>query len=164
MANIGWLYYKDYYRELGEFYLGGDRDNIAQRYFRSKNKGISEKKINDLEPYWIQLSELEESGFSLQVIYPGLSTGLGMAHSSGLKEESKLGFTFDHTSGLPFIPASSVKGCIRAIFPQRILGSKNEKISTEVQNAYEEILFHLLELDKSDAEERLKNWYTLARD
>ena len=40
-----------------------------------------------------------------------------MVHETNNQGELKLGFFFDHTSGLPMLPGSSVKGAIRGAFP-----------------------------------------------
>jgi CRISPR-associated protein Cmr6 len=56
--------------------------------------------------------------FQLITTYPGLFTGSGYNHETGSPGELKLGFFFDHTSGLPVLPGSSVKGILRSIFPQ----------------------------------------------
>ena len=58
-------------------------------------------------------------GFSLHTLYPGLLIGAGYAHPK-LKENNddfQLGFFFDHTTGLPVIPGSSIKGMLRALLP-----------------------------------------------
>ncbi len=53
--------------------------------------------------------------FQLKTIYPGLLSGSGYLHEVGEKnnDEFQLGFYFDHTTGLPVIPASSIKGVLR---------------------------------------------------
>ena len=59
--------------------------------------------------------------FELTTTYPGLLVGSGYNHPK-LKdndEDYQLGFFFDHTTGLPLIPGSSVKGLIRSIFPSK---------------------------------------------
>ncbi|MBZ0199969.1 MAG: type III-B CRISPR module RAMP protein Cmr6 [Ignavibacteriaceae bacterium] len=54
------------------------------------------------------------NSFELTTIYPGLLIGSGFNHEIGeQKNELKLGFFFDHTTGLPCIPGSSVKGVLR---------------------------------------------------
>lgn len=63
--------------------------------------------------------------FELTTIYPGLLLGSGYAHEIGgekpngkptVENELKLGFFFDHTTGLPCIPGSSIKGVLRSAF------------------------------------------------
>jgi CRISPR-associated protein Cmr6 len=66
-------------------------------------------------------------GFSLRTLYPGLLIGAGYAHPK-LKENDEdfqLGFFFDHTTGLPVIPGSSIKGALRSLLP--IDGDVNSK-------------------------------------
>ena len=55
--------------------------------------------------------------FEMKTLYPGLVTGLGNVHESGdYTNEITLGFSFDYVSGLPYIPASTVKGTLRSPF------------------------------------------------
>jgi CRISPR-associated protein Cmr6 len=58
--------------------------------------------------------------FELTTIYPGLLVGSGYNHPK-LKENNEdfqLGFFFDHTTGLPLISGSSVKGLLRSVIKQ----------------------------------------------
>lgn len=58
--------------------------------------------------------------FDLTTIYPGLLVGSGYNHPK-LKENTddfQLGFFFDHTTGLPIISGSSIKGMLRSVFKQ----------------------------------------------
>lgn len=54
----------------------------------------------------------------MEVQNPGLIMGGGYPHEVGYPGEFKLGFHFDHTSGLPVLPGSSVKGTLRSLWPQ----------------------------------------------
>ena len=55
--------------------------------------------------------------FDLKVLYPGLYAGLGYTHGlPGGSDEIKVGFSFDYTTGLPYIPGSSLKGALRSRF------------------------------------------------
>lgn len=59
--------------------------------------------------------DMQTDAIRLKTIYPGLYAGLGYSH--GLPKsniDTKNGFSFDYTSGLPVLPASSVKGCLRS--------------------------------------------------
>lgn len=65
--------------------------------------------------------------FSLKIIYPGLVIGAGYEHPIVKKDpksiepsDFQLGFFFDHTTGMPVIPGSSVKGIIKSVFPKKI--------------------------------------------
>jgi len=67
--------------------------------------------------------------FELQVLYPGLYSGMGIEHGMGdmidafgkkqKDPDFKVGFAFDYTTGLPYVPGSSVKGALRACFMER---------------------------------------------
>lgn len=55
--------------------------------------------------------------FTLETIYPGLLIGSGYNHPK-LKDTNndfQLGFFFDHTTGLPIISGSSIKGMLRSV-------------------------------------------------
>jgi len=59
--------------------------------------------------------------FELTTIYPGLLVGSGYNHpklkeSQENKDDFQLGFFFDHTTGLPLISGSSIKGVLRSVF------------------------------------------------
>ncbi len=54
----------------------------------------------------------------LYVQNPGLIPGIGYPHEVAYAGEFKLGMHFDHTAGLPALPGSSVKGALRALWPQ----------------------------------------------
>ena len=79
--------------------------------------------------------------FECCTAYNGLATGLGYSHSSGQSNnEFKLGCFFDHTTGVPVISGSSVKGRLRSFFPGRY-GNKQKK--KEVYQRIKTIFQHL---------------------
>ena len=110
MRNIGYLFYKEYFMNV-EFGLKDSGVTI-------QNFGFD---LNDL--FNIELKDYPESPdvfqnskdrFKLETTYPGLLIGAGYNHEVGGNEnELKLGFFFDHTTGLPCIPGSSVKVMLR---------------------------------------------------
>ncbi|MDN5077920.1 type III-B CRISPR module RAMP protein Cmr6 [Aliarcobacter butzleri] len=55
--------------------------------------------------------------FKLTTIYPGLLVGSGYNHPKlkDNKDDFQLGFFFDHTTGLPIISGSSIKGLLRSV-------------------------------------------------
>ena len=112
-ANIGWLFCKDYYRGIE-----GLTEKNSESYFKAKNQGIREKKLpgynQEIDLLKLEFDNLET--FELTTIYPGLLTGSGTPHEIRQKGEYKLGFYFDHTTGLPIIPGPTVKGVIRSAF------------------------------------------------
>lgn len=87
------------------------------------------------------------SAFSLYTAYPGLLEGIGNPRGlleSGDKESDssqiKCGFTFDYTSGIPYIPGSALKGLLRSYFPgcgKEKDVEKEEYICAVVTDAFE---------------------------
>ena len=116
-ANIGWLFYRDYFRGIE----GKNADDLKE-HFLQKNKEIEGsiyadvyKKIsnpfnkNNLKGY---------ATFKLEVCPPGLLIGSGMLHGVPGEGDYQLGLQFDYTSGLPIIPGTSIKGVLRSMFPE----------------------------------------------
>lgn len=69
--------------------------------------------------------------FTLETIYPGLLIGSGYNHPKlkDTNDDFQLGFFFDHTTGLPIISGSSIKGMLRSVcekndFMQEVYGKK----------------------------------------
>jgi len=100
---------------------------------------------------------------SFTTVYPGLILGTGYVHETNNEAEFKLGFYFDHTTGLPCIPGSSIKGVLRSMFPQfgekhpyKAIDTLNEEQQSKVdfiarqlgwdQNNNKSQLIHQLEL------------------
>lgn len=117
-ANIGWLFYKDYFKDLNYSKLDD-----------SKNEDIINKKVNNIinQKFTMQKSkDLGNTKFELSIIYPGLLIGSGNTHElPDIKGQAILGFHFDYTSGLPEITGSSIKGILRSAF-------NNEKYIKEI--------------------------------
>ncbi|MEO1808061.1 MAG: type III-B CRISPR module RAMP protein Cmr6, partial [Bacteroidota bacterium] len=126
-ANTGWLYYKGYYHDFDFHFQGSDkkRDEYQESFFRRKNNEIFDQRIDQL-PVRVAQSEgnFNVEAIQLMTTYPGLATGTGLMHETGSKGESKLGFSFDYSTGIPCIPGSSVKGNLRAVFPQEVITQK----------------------------------------
>lgn len=121
--NPGLLFYKHYYekfdfRELVYIDEAEDkkaRDRRHKKFFKVFNDKICSTSFekNLLKP-------IEKEGIGkirLKTTYPGLILGTGYTHGIGIAGEFKIGFYFDHTTGLPVIPGSSVKGLLRSVFP-----------------------------------------------
>ena len=117
-ANLGWLYYKHYYQSAN------GNDNVANR-----NETILKRQIEAEKHSALKISDCQ---IELKVAYPGLLTGSGYIHESvSDKEESfKIGFFFDHVTGMPCIPGHSVKGVLRSAFPNH----ENEKYPIQKTN------------------------------
>ncbi|MCB0526214.1 MAG: type III-B CRISPR module RAMP protein Cmr6 [Saprospiraceae bacterium] len=127
MKNAGWHFYRAYYDVLtmdskllenfvkdGKFFNSqSNKNEEEEKFFYDSNRPLLEFKFsNSASAYF-----MAKGGFSLKTTYPGLLIGSGYGHQTGTQGEFKLGFFFDHTTGLPCIPGSSVKGLLRSAFP-----------------------------------------------
>lgn len=152
ISNIGLYYYREYFKGIKwrQFDVnaskgqkeGWEKDNIAT--YRDKNKVLYERKPTQ---YTTELEKLSigPQNFPLTTTYPGLLIGSGYNHETGIQEELKLGFFFDHTTGLPVIPGSSVKGLLRSAFghPAFI----KELLENEIEDKYRLSKDELLQID-----------------
>lgn len=131
-ANLGLFFQRGYYKDLTAKILNDDTKDkdLQKQYFNSRNSELmdSSKRIIQRE------SMISNTvSFKLQTVYPGLITGIGMAHATGMEGEGKLGMAFDFTSGLPYIPGSSVKGLLRSMFPILPPHKPNDKVSEKTK-------------------------------
>ena len=121
-ANIGWLFYKDYYNGLTDHLwhkVGVKLDDsshdkkMLKTHFERKNNEIFVQNVTT--EYW---NEFDGANLiiPLTTTYPGLVLGTGYSHETGTDGEFKLGFYFDWTTGQPVIPGSSVKGVLRSAY------------------------------------------------
>jgi len=127
MGNLGLQFYKLYYaKRNGEAFdprkFNGNEskhqvDERNESHFRSKNRVFLDYQLSSTDLQFLDNQVATHRLFGTTV-YPGLLAGSGYAHETGTKEEFKLGFFFDHTTGLPIIPGSSVKGVLRSVFPK----------------------------------------------
>lgn len=114
-ANIGYLFYRDLYRHESkncQFNNGTKTD-----YFKNRISAICNVEIKASDKNNLKNIKLGNSDFFLKTTYPGLLIGSGLSHGLSDEGDIKLGFAFDHTSGLPYIPGSSIKGVLRSVFP-----------------------------------------------
>lgn len=139
-ANLGWLYYRDLYRlfKRCRYQKLNDRNEWEDITEEHQNK-IFEQKIatlfnatftdehRQLNMRVIRSFEQQRNykGFVLGTTYPGLLLGAGLNHGVKSKSDIKIGFLFDHTTGLPYIPGSSIKGILRSVFPNPVLNVEN---------------------------------------
>lgn len=92
-----------------------------------------------LKPRAVEETEIQgNTRFCMRIGNPGLLVGIGLLHSIRDSDvDFKLGFAFDHTTGLPYVPGSSIKGVLRSAFienTQYVLGlleAENVTISLE---------------------------------
>ncbi len=125
-ANMGHLYYREYYRgftdEDWKKLVNEDKPGLsvqADEHIKKINRMISDANMEDFSSLK-KLCSMETKNlysFDLKTTYPGLLTGIGWEHSAGnIDDEFKMGFYFDHTTGLPVIPGSTIKGVLRNAF------------------------------------------------
>jgi len=124
-ANIGWMFYKKNFYHLEHEY----------------NPEFDIKAINTdiLSTHPIPTETIPQAthSFETKTIYPGLIIGAGYSH--GIKGESEnfdLGFYFDHTTGMPMIPGSSIKGTLRSIFKRLKQSEQREPIIRFFQDIF----------------------------
>jgi len=99
--------------------------NASFVYYRSPNFGrdLNEKEfklaaiqgINYADYFKIDKTLI----FNLKTTYPGLIIGAGYTHPALKEGDFQLGFYFDHTTGMPVIPGSTVKGILKSVFPKK---------------------------------------------
>jgi len=108
-ANIGWLFYRDYFNGL-------DYTDIKSEYNKKKIKSRVDYIISQ-SPQIDEGEVLGNKHFKATTTYPGLLLGSGNVHElPSVEGQAILGFYFDYTTGLPVIPGSSVKGVLRSAF------------------------------------------------
>ena len=72
--------------------------------------------------------------FKLLTTYPGLMVGTGYAHDlQGLDGAIKGGFSLDYSTGLPYIPGSSLKGTLRSSFVSALDAASSDKKKSDIE-------------------------------
>jgi len=116
--NLHKFYYKDYFKDIDFSYLLNDQLKPSandERKIKENNKLIcSENLLFDGIPTPYKDDEMNH--FQQEIQYPGLVTGVGIKHETGITGEFKLGVHFDWTYGMPVVYGSSVKGVLRSYF------------------------------------------------
>lgn len=154
--NLGWLYYRDLYNEQREEKVEIDgKPQMAKFSFdflkKEKERKPSKeqdavlkmrcqqffnKKLLAYKPESFFKCEATTNSFELTTTYPGLLCGVGYNHGISSDSDFKVGFYFDHTTGLPIIPGSSAKGVLRSAFPGYIRKDV-KKMSKEEKEDFE---------------------------
>ena len=143
MENLNYLFNKAYYRNLG-----------------NPKFEIDVKKFNTcIEKTKFDITDYKPSPFKdcqkivMKIGYPGLIIGMGNPHDVGKdfggNEEIKTGFSFDYTTGQPYIPASSVKGMLRSYFKEH-RQAVSEIIKAKTDEVFSQDEIALLESDIFD--------------
>jgi CRISPR-associated protein Cmr6 len=124
--NLGLLFYRRIYRQ---------KEVLDKLRFKESEDGdclefdvTNDEKQTPFDAFYKSLFNFKTSSynhvvnpaavqrFTLYTTYPGLLSGSGYTHDTNTKGDVKIGFFFDHTSGQPLIPGSSIKGIIRHVF------------------------------------------------
>ena len=150
IKNAGLYFYRGYYDNFFGTQgilkkLKGKKDDQLKV---ANNKNEIFKKLTDLSAQkYFHVNECNTA--ELKVCYPGLYTGSGYTSGAGLNGEFQLGFLFDHTTGLPYLPGSSVKGAIRSIFPSKYDDIKKQESC--IRFISDEILMHFIKSENYEA-------------
>ena len=170
VSNLGLWYYRSFFKE---YFEAESKYTSEPKEFSGWLKKEYDKILKTEYSEYNDISELDANNsynknpqeFSLKTIYPGLVCGIGYEHETGLTNEFKLGFLFDHTTGLPYIPGSSVKGVIRSAFnhPDYLSSVLGELISNpsdwlkDLKKDVEEKQWNLMRIQNEADWARLEN-------
>lgn len=145
-ANIGWFFYKNLYRSYKKFQYQkyNNQNKLVDITEEHQNKIIQQKIGSLLETTFTDnhlqtnqrvinsLSKLNNyEPFNLKTTYPGLLIGSGVSHGVTSEVDIKVGLQFDYTTGLPYIPGSSIKGVLRSVFPDPNLSEEDNESHKE---------------------------------
>ena len=118
-TNLGYLFNRLLYTdETGLRENRGDANNNLIKNRLSQLYKDSRIQLERAQALLAPPEGLVTDTIELETQYPGLCVGLGYTHGLSVNDDIKNGFFFDHTSGLPIIPASSVKGKLRSAFEE----------------------------------------------
>jgi len=124
--NLGMLFYKHIFfeTEILKNIKEGSNDKILKIKEVEKNgktpfdafyNVLYQQKENETIPHPLKEEE-DYKSINLYTTYPGLTTGTGYDRETKTKGDFKIGFFFDHTTGQPILPGSSVKGVLKSLF------------------------------------------------
>ena len=138
-GNLGLLFTKLYFNQKNISYSDEEEkilfpDGHFSKMYRKLKDAASNKLIAGnkfLSEYFS--GQANFMSFSLTTIYPGLLIGSGYIHDIKSSDAIKLGFYFDHATGLPIIPGSSIKGVLRSAF-EKADGEYVKSILSEIIN------------------------------
>lgn len=117
--NLGWTFYKAYYHTKDSntnLLTLIENDNKAEAHFGAINEELFQFQLPEQQHIKRLRDYKNVQSFRLKTTYPGLLIGSGYTHGIGALGEIKIGFYFDHTTGLPCLPGSSIKGVLRNAF------------------------------------------------
>lgn len=134
--NLHQQYYKEYFNGLDFSYLmgNGTAPDRVKNEIKRRNTALCERNLLEKIPHIEFVSE--DQCFRLEILYPGLVTGIGINHEAKIEGEFKLGVHFDWTYGMPVVYGSSVKGVLKSYFKEFYSKKDNQP---EVKDAIKDI-------------------------
>jgi CRISPR-associated protein Cmr6 len=134
--NLHQQYYKNYFNGLDFSYLqnNGQAPDRVKNEIKRRNTALCERNL--LERISRVECVKEDQCFKLEILYPGLVTGIGINHEAKIEGEFKLGVHFDWTYGMPVVYGSSVKGVLKSYFKEFYEPNGNQP---EVKDAIKDI-------------------------
>lgn len=127
MINLHYFYYKKYFDGV-DFTKVGNYDQQSKAWVERANERLTSPVRG------LAYSELPSAhAVEMEVLYPGLITGVGIQHEASVEGEVKLGLHFDYTYGFPIVYGSSVKGVLKSFFEDVYSGSYDaRKLSLDI--------------------------------
>ena len=127
--NMNYIFNVSYFDDIDWAAFGSSKEE-NDSILKQHNDAIRDFSFKIASPVekWRTLQMKGYTDFQLCTQYPGLMIGTGNEHSLKMDGAIKCGFSFDYTTGLPYIPGSSLKGALKACFPG---DGKKEEISQE---------------------------------
>lgn len=109
--NLHRFYYKEYFKGVN-----WQDEKKAKTQIKQNNAVLTAPNL------WSKMPPSDDNphpyddkcSITLEVLYPGLVTGIGINHEATIEGEFKLGLHFDWTYGMPVVYGSSVKGVLRS--------------------------------------------------
>jgi len=159
--NVGLLFYKALYlentvkqtlkvNEKGELTFAVPQKGATQ--FDEYYQALYKKPAKQFRQIQNPLDAEHLSSFSLITTYPGLLIGSGYNHNTKARGDASMGFFFDHTTGQPIIPGSSVKGVCHSVFELDVT-AKGKNITGEITlEFFKHLLNDIVEANPSLAE------------
>ena len=117
-------------------------EGINLRTPSKKDKDAIKERNHEIESFHPVQADLLDGwrkmpGFhsiKLLTTYPGLMVGTGYAHDlQGLDGAIKGGFSLDYSTGLPYIPGSSLKGTLRSSFVSALDTASSDKKKSDIE-------------------------------
>lgn len=145
--NAGYVFYHKMFKPL-------PTGKIDVRNLESRADDLLDYTLvnNDKLKFGDYIDSEKEYSFKLTTRYPGFASGLGQNHDIGSYDKNfKLGLLFDHTTGLPYLSGTSIKGKLKEPFNRVLYAGKSsssyEYYSKDLVLEYFETLFKEIGLD-----------------